>query len=122
MKPPALSVVHFAIAATVILGAGCSSSLAVAPPVTERAAQSTIASPSDAVRVVGLLSLKGAEPGAWWAVTDDRGAVTRLETAAAEKLADFRQWQNRRVEVNGMRLATMLGISRLKVERVQLAR
>ena len=103
------------------LFAGCSGSLAVATP-PGRSPQAAIASPSDAVRVVGQLSLKGSEPGAWWAITDDSGAVSRLEPASTDQAAEFRQWQNRRVEITGTRLTPTLNTPRLKVERAQLVR
>ena len=112
---------QLALLGVMSLFAGCSGSLAVATP-PGRSPQAAIASPGDAVRVVGLLSLKGSEPGAWWAITDDSGAVSRLEPASADQTAEFRQWQNRRVEITGTRLTPMLNTPLVKVERAQLLR
>ena len=99
---------------------GCNGNQTLAPA----AADNTLPSSTEknAARVVGVLSLKGSEPGSWWAITEDSGAVTRLENASDEQLANFRQWQNRRIEVRGMRLAPMLGVAQLTVTHAQLLR
>ena len=117
---------HLALLGVIGLCAGCTGSLAVAPP----AAPATVLSPQDtatvptkeAVHSVGLLTLKGAEMDAWWALSDDSGTVWRLVPASAEQVAAFRQWQNRRVSIDGVRLGALLNTPRVKVERVRLVR
>lgn len=106
---------RLAIGAAVCCGAciavaGCS---AASPPAS--------AATSASVRVTGLLTLKGPEAGAWWAVADDSGALWRLESVSAEQAALLRQWQNRRVTAEGVRLGDLLRVRRLQLARVVLA-
>jgi hypothetical protein len=74
------------------------------------------------VRVVGLLTLKGAEVDAWWALTEDSGVVWRLEPSGADQADILRQWQNRRITVDGVRVGAVLSTPRVRVERAQLVR
>ncbi len=68
------------------------------------------------LQVTGLLTLKGPEVGAWWALADaSSGVVWRLESSNPEQLARWRQWQNRRVEVQGTTNGTYLSTPRLQV-------
>lgn len=86
------------------------------------ASQPSASVPADqnAVRLVGLLTLKGPELGAWWALTDASGVVWRLDTANPEQFEQLRSWQNRRVEVEGVPNGMYLSTSRLKVSKAQL--
>lgn len=126
---PQRGALHIAVLALIGMCTGCTGSLAVSPTVAAPAAtalpapQSTTAPPtSESVHLVGLLTLKGPEMGAWWALSDDSGAVWRLEPASVEQAASFRQWQNRRVEVDGVRAGMFLHTPMVKVERAQLVR
>lgn len=67
------------------------------------------------VQVTGLLTLKGPEVGAWWALVDASGAVWRLESSSPEQWARWRQWQNQRVEVQGTANGAYLSVPRLQV-------
>jgi hypothetical protein len=73
------------------------------------------AQPSSPVQVTGLLTLKGPEVGAWWALADSAGIVWRLESTSPEQLARWRQWQNRRVEVQGVTNGVYLSVTRVQV-------
>jgi hypothetical protein len=73
----------------------------------------------NSVRTVGLLTLKGPELGAWWALTETSGSVWRLEPNAAQQ-EHFRQWQNRSVEVDGTPNGTFLSTRILRVNRAAL--
>jgi transcriptional regulator GlxA family with amidase domain len=67
------------------------------------------------VQATGLLTLKGPEMGAWWALTDASGVVWRLESSNPEQVAQWRQWQNRRIQVQGVTDGAYLATTRLQV-------
>ena len=69
------------------------------------------------VNLIGLLTLKGPEIEAWWAITDDSGVVWRLEPSSADQAGQFRQWQNSRIAVDGLRIGAVLATPRVRVER-----
>lgn len=120
---PQRDALHIAVLALAGICAGCTGSLAVSPTVATPASQTTTVAPAnETVHIVGLLTLKGPELGAWWALGDDSGAVWRLEPASVEQTVSFRQWQNRRVEVDGVRAGMFLHTPMVKVERAQLVR
>jgi hypothetical protein len=97
---------------------GCVASTAGGTPASTTPA-SAAASPS-AVRVVGMLTLKGpAEVGSWLALSDASGVVWQLDVANPAQFEQLRQWQNRRVEVDGVYNGTLLSTPRLKVQKVQ---
>jgi predicted secreted Zn-dependent protease len=76
----------------------------------------TTAQVGSSVQVTGMLTLKGPEVGAWWALADaSSGVVWRLESSSPEQLARWRQWQNQRVEVQGTTNGTYLSNPRLQV-------
>ena len=121
---PQRGALHIAALALAGICAGCTGSLAVSPTVATPAPQAATVAPAanETVHIVGLLTLKGPELGAWWALSDDSGAVWRLETSSAEQNVSFRQWQNKRVNVDGVRAGMFLRTPMVKVERAQLVR
>jgi hypothetical protein len=82
-----------------------------------RAASASNAAKGTSVHAAGLLTLKGPEIGAWWALTDGSGVVWRLESSSPEQLAQWRQWQNSRIEVQGVTDGAYLAITRLQVTK-----
>jgi Flp pilus assembly protein CpaB len=97
---------------------GCVASTAGGAPASATPA-SAAASPN-AVRVVGMLTLKGpAEVGSWLALTDASGVVWRLDTTGPAQFAELRQLQNRRVEVDGAYSGTYLSNPKLRVDKVR---
>jgi hypothetical protein len=91
------------------MGAGCSAGPGTAPAAATEGARE--------LGLTGLLTLKGPEREAWWALTDERGVVWRLEPASADQAAQFVQWQNSRVVVDGVRVGSLLLTPQLRVER-----
>jgi hypothetical protein len=73
------------------------------------------------VNISGNLTLKGSEPGAWWAVTDDQGNVWKITSPTPEQIATFRQAQNRRVSVEGRRDGKYLSFEQIRPSRVVTA-
>jgi hypothetical protein len=71
-------------------------------------------------RVVGTLTRKGAEFNAWWALSDAQGKVWRLQTSSAEQAKQFEAWQNKRVEISGVKIENYLATEQLRVNSVQL--
>lgn len=72
-------------------------------------------------RVVGTLTRKGSEFNAWWALADAQGKVWRLQTSSAEQAKQFESWQNKRVEISGIKIENYLATERLRVNNAQLA-
>lgn len=92
---------------------GCES---MASGTESASAAKTTAPVGSPVQVSGLLTLKGPEVGAWWALADaSSGVVWRLESSSPEQSARWRQWQNRRVDVQGTSAGTYLSNPRLQV-------
>lgn len=56
------------------------------------------------VSLSGHLSLKGAEPGAWWALTDDRRQVWKIVSPTPQQALVLAQAQNQRVRIEALRL------------------
>lgn len=78
-------------------------------------------SPEGAVlSISGHLTLKGSEPGAWWAVTDDQGRVWKITAPTAEQIAAFQQAQNRRIHIEGLRQPKYLNFEQIQPSRVTL--
>lgn len=73
------------------------------------------------VSVSGNLTLKGAQPGAWWAVTDDQGHVWKITSPTPEQVATFEQAQNRRVRIEGHRQKKYLSFEQIEPSRVIVA-
>jgi hypothetical protein len=84
------------------------------------AASAATAAKGAPVQATGLLTLKGPEMGAWWALTDASGVVWRLESSSIEQVAQWRQWQNRRIEVQGVTDGAYLSTTRLQVRKSSL--
>lgn len=85
------------------------------------AAVASSAAASQPVHITGLLTLKGPELGAWWAVADDAGTVWRVEPASPEQAAQWRAWQNQRVSVDGTPLSPWLQTPRVRALRLRPA-
>lgn len=99
-----------AVAATLT---GCESLASGTESTPQSKATAQVGNP---MQVTGLLTLKGPEVGAWWALADaSSGIVWRLESASPEQLARWRQWQNQRVQVQGTSNGTYLSSPRLQV-------
>jgi hypothetical protein len=94
--------------------AGCKATVA-APAATENA------QPALQQRVVGTLTRKGSEFNAWWALSDAQGKVWRLQTSSAEQAKQFEGWQNKRVEISGIKIEDYLATEQLRVNSAQLA-
>jgi hypothetical protein len=97
---------------------GCSAPTAAGAPETSPIAAAPANQP--ALHLAGLLTLKGPELGAWWAITDANGTVWRLESTNAALLEQFRQWQNRRVEVDGVANGNYLSTKIVRVDKARL--
>ena len=113
------------LAACIGIAAGCGGDRGVAAkaggkPVAAAAAaaQSPPTSPQT-VHLTGLLTLMGAEQEAWWALSDSTGQLWRVDPASEAQSRQFRQWQNQRVAIDGVRAGTLL---RTEIVQVQSAR
>lgn len=73
------------------------------------------------VSVSGNLTLKGSEPGAWWAVTDDQGRVWKITSPTPEQVATFQRAQNQRVSIEGRRQAKYLSFEQIQPSSVVVA-
>ena len=71
--------------------------------------------------ISGNLTLKGSEPGAWWAVTDDQGRVWKITSPTSDQIAMFQRAQNHRVRIEGQRQEKYLGFEQIKPSRVTTA-
>jgi hypothetical protein len=112
-----------AIAAlSAVLSAACLSACSSSPtPLASSAGPGTVVQPvGEPIHLVGLLTLKGPEVGAWWALTVDGDQVWRLQPANAEQADSFRQWQNHRLSVDGVRNGFYLRTPQVKVEKALL--
>ena len=69
----AISLTQWILAVTLLALAACGNS--VSNPSQE----------TGEVSISGNLSLKGAEPGAWWAVTDDQGQVWKITSPSPDQ-------------------------------------
>ena len=76
---------------------------------------------SPGVSISGNLTLKGSEPGAWWAVTDDQGRVWKITSPTPDQIATFQRAQNHRVHIEGQRQEKYLGFEQIKPSRVTSA-
>lgn len=70
------------------------------------------------VSISGNLTLKGSEPGAWWAVTDDQGRVWKIISPTADQVAAFQSAQNHRVRIEGRRQEKYLNFEQIRLSRV----
>ncbi len=73
------------------------------------------------ISVSGNLTLKGAEPGAWWAVTDDQGRVWKISSPTPDQIATFQRAQNHRVHVEGRREEKYLNFEQIRLLRITVA-
>ena len=73
---------------------------------------------SASVSISGRLTLKGPEPGAWWAVTDDQGRVWKITSPTPDQIATFQQAQNHRVSIEGRRQEKYLNFEQIQPARV----
>ncbi|MBK5204894.1 MAG: hypothetical protein JJD98_05640 [Polaromonas sp.] len=70
------------------------------------------------VSISGNLTLKGSEPGAWWAVTDDLGRVWKITSPTPDQIAMFQRAQNHRVSIEGRRQEKYLNFEQIRPSRV----
>ncbi|NMM10245.1 MAG: hypothetical protein HHJ16_08230 [Polaromonas sp.] len=105
----AISLTQWILAVTLLALAACGNS--VSNPSQE----------TGEVSISGNLSLKGAEPGAWWAVTDDQGQVWKITSPSPDQIALFQQAQNHRVSMQGHRQAKYLNFEQITPSRVVTA-
>jgi hypothetical protein len=96
---------------------GCAGDLGAAAAANSSPQPVTSSPGTEVVQIVGLLTLKGPEMDAWWAVTDDSGAVWRVEPSSVDQAGQFRKWQNSRITVVGLRAGAVLSTPRVRVER-----
>jgi hypothetical protein len=73
------------------------------------------------VSVSGQLTLKGSQPGTWWAVTDDQGRVWKITSPTPEQIAIFEKAQNRRISIEGRRQAKYLSFEQIQPSSVVVA-
>lgn len=74
--------------------------------------------PSVCVSLSGHLTLKGSEPGAWWALTDDRGQVWKIASPTPQQALILEQAQNQRVRVEALRLEKYLHFEQVQPCRI----
>jgi len=67
-----------------------------------------------AVHISGPLTLKGAEPSTWWAVTDDEGRIWKIASPPPELQAIFEKIQNQRISVEGCQLEKELNFEQIE--------
>ncbi|MEO5660556.1 MAG: hypothetical protein ABIQ90_12305 [Polaromonas sp.] len=101
-----ISIIRTMLGATFLVLAACSNGAGNRPPETAK------------VSVSGNLTLKGAEPGAWWAVTDDQGRIWKMALPTPDQIAIFQKAQNHRVRVEGQRQANYLNFEQIRPERI----
>ena len=70
------------------------------------------------VSISGNLTLKGSEPGAWWAVTDDQGRVWKITSPTPDQIATFQRAQNHRVSIEGRQQEKYLNFEQIRPSRV----
>lgn len=70
------------------------------------------------VSISGNLTLKGSEPGAWWAVTDDQGRIWKITSPTPDQVAMFQRAQNHRVSIEGRRQEKYLNFEQIRPSRV----
>ena len=109
---------HVASLVVMSLSAACAGHLDAAPAANAQRPPAATSPGIGVVHIVGLLTLKGPEMDAWWAVTDDSGFVWRLEPASADQVSQFRQSQNSRITVDGLRAGAVLSTPRVRVEKI----
>jgi hypothetical protein len=70
------------------------------------------------ISVSGQLTLKGSQPGAWWAVTDDQGQVWKIFSPTPEQVATLQKAQNGRVRIEGRRQAKYLSFEQIQASSI----
>jgi hypothetical protein len=70
------------------------------------------------ISVSGNLTLKGPQPGAWWALTDSEGRVWKITSPTPEQIATFERSQNRRIKIDGRRQGKYLSFDQIQPLRV----
>lgn len=73
---------------------------------------------SSQVSVSGNLTLKGSEPGTWWAITDSEGRVWKITSPTPEQVATFERSQNRHLKIEGRRQGKYLSFEQIQPLRV----
>ena len=119
MSPPKGRCRAVALLAALGVLTGCGGQAGVAPPAAAPQRSVAASSAAASVHLSGVLTLKGSEADAWWALSDDSGEVWRLEPAGDSQRVLFRQWQNGRVVVDGARTGTVLRTTIVTVQRIE---
>lgn len=68
--------------------------------------------------ISGNLTLKGSEPGTWWALTDEQGRVWKITSPTLGQIATFQRAQNHRVIIEGRRQEKYLNFEQIQPSRV----
>lgn len=66
------------------------------------------------INISGNLTLKGSEPGAWWALADDQGRIWKITLPTPEQLVIFEKAQNQRIGLQGRRLGKYLNFEQIQ--------
>jgi hypothetical protein len=70
------------------------------------------------ISVSGNLTLKGSQPGTWWALTDSEGRVWKITSPTPEQVATFERSQNQRIKIDGRRQGKYLSFEQIQPLRV----
>jgi hypothetical protein len=71
------------------------------------------------VRVAGLLTRKGSEPGSWWAITDDAGKVWKIDHPPPALEQALQRRQNQRIAVDAAPRGMYLGFTQIAIVRLR---
>lgn len=72
----------------------------------------------DYVSISGHLTLKGSEPGVWWALTDDKGRIWKIASPTPEQQEILEKAQNTRVRIKGQWLEKDLNFEQVQPWRI----
>lgn len=70
------------------------------------------------ISISGKLTLKGSEPGTWWAVADDQGRIWKITSPTSEQVIFFQKVQNQRISLQGRRLEKYLNFEQIQLCRI----
>lgn len=66
------------------------------------------------INISGNLTLKGSEPGVWWALADDQGRIWKITSPTPEQLVIFEKAQNQRISLQGRQLGKYLNFEQIQ--------
>jgi hypothetical protein len=72
------------------------------------------------INVTGRLTLKGSDPFAWWAVTDELGQVWKITSPTPEQVSLMARTQNQKVKVVGKPDGKYLSIPQVQPSRISV--